>query len=158
MRMTYGIVSYIPRTQVKGKLPPPNSSKEEAKWQLCIHETLCVNAVTKTRCPGRLHLGVFLLEARHSLKYFSFQNPLWRDAPWMAFPDKCWPQGLHSWAALTCHPAGTGPSPALYIRASERQVGEHSNAGLHFLLPPEHSWGDSGEEFEDENNGHKWFH
>ena len=117
--MTYGIVSYIPRTQVKGKLPPPNSSKEEAKWQLCIHETLCVNAVTKTRCPGRLHLGVFLLEARHSLKYFSFQNPLWRDAPWMAFPDKCRPQGLHSWAALTCHPAGTGPSPALYIQASE---------------------------------------
>ena len=39
-----------------------------------------------------------------------------------------------------------------------RQVSEHRNAGLHFLLSPEHSWGDSWEEFEDENNGHKWFH
>ena len=155
--MSYGTVSYIPRTKVKGKVLAPNSSKEETKWQPCTHETVCVNTVTETRCPGKTPSGN-LLEARHSPKYFSFQNPLWGNPPWMVFPDKCVlrdyiPELL--WHAILQGQHHHWHCISGYWR---RQVSEHRNAGLHFLLPPEHSWGDSWEEFEDENNGHKWFH
>ena len=155
--MSYGTVFYIPRTQVKGKVLAPNSSKEETKWQPCTHETVCVNTVTETRCPGKTPSGN-LLEARHSPKYFSFQNPLWGNPPWMVFPDKCCPQGLHSWAALTCHPAGTAPSLALYIWVLEEAGQWTQKCRASFSAASWHSWGDSWEEFEDENNGHKWFH